>query len=167
VLFPLGVALGLGAPVLALTGTVTPPATPSMLSHPTVGAAGFVLALAGLATVLYAQAGMGASWRIGVDQAERTALVTGGAFALVRNPILTGMAAVAVGVGLMVPTLVSAAAVAALLAAVQIQVRVVEEPYLARVHGAAYLAYVSRAGRFLPRLGRRLSGRPKVASGGS
>jgi protein-S-isoprenylcysteine O-methyltransferase Ste14 len=36
-------------------------------------------------------ASMGASWRIGVDPSERTDLVTGGAFALVRNPIFSAM----------------------------------------------------------------------------
>ena len=41
----------------------------------------------------------------------------------------------------------------ALVAAVQLQVRVVEEPYLRAVHGAAYDAYAARAGRFLPGIG--------------
>ena len=40
------------------------------------------------------------------------------------------------------------------IAAVQIQVRVVEEPYLQRVHGAACGGYAARDGRFLPGLGR-------------
>lgn len=36
----------------------------------------------------------------------------------------------------------------------QIQVRRVEEPYLARVHGVAYETYAGRTGRFLPGIGR-------------
>jgi protein-S-isoprenylcysteine O-methyltransferase Ste14 len=42
------------------------------------------------------------------------------------------------GVVLMVPTWVSAAALVSLVVAVQLQVRAVEEPYLMSVHGAAY-----------------------------
>ncbi|MGY5883100.1 hypothetical protein [Modestobacter lacusdianchii] len=47
-----------------------------------------------------------------------------------------------------------AAALAALVVAVQLQVRSIEEPYLRAVHGAAYLAFATRAGRFLPGIGR-------------
>jgi hypothetical protein len=80
----------------------------------------------------------GAVWpggRIGVDPAERTSLVTTGVFAHVRNPVFTAMVLARLGVVLMVPTWVSAAALSTLVAAVQLQVRQVEEPYLRAVHG--------------------------------
>jgi protein-S-isoprenylcysteine O-methyltransferase Ste14 len=38
--------------------------------------------------------------------------------------------------------------------AVELQVRVVEEPYLLAMHGSAYVSYAVRAGRFVPRIGR-------------
>jgi protein-S-isoprenylcysteine O-methyltransferase Ste14 len=41
----------------------------------------------GLAGSLLAQLAMGDSWRIGVDESEKTELVTAGPFAVVRNPI--------------------------------------------------------------------------------
>lgn len=85
VLFPLALTLGLAAPVLALAGT-TPPAT---LLGPVPVTAGLVISLAGIALVLAAQAAMGASWRIGVDETERTELVTHGLFGRVRNPAFT------------------------------------------------------------------------------
>jgi hypothetical protein len=72
----------------------------------------------------------------------------------VRNPVFTGMAVVSAGMVLMVPTLVALLALACLVTAVQVQVRVVEEPYLRRVHGDAYRRYAASAGRFLPGLGR-------------
>ncbi len=50
----------------------------------------------------------------------------------------------------MVPTWVSAAALAALVAAVQLQVQTAEEPYLLTTHGDAYAAYAARTGRFVP-----------------
>jgi len=151
VLFPAAVLLGLAAPVLVLTGA-TPPL--GALAHPVVAGAGLVVGAGGLVVVLLAQQAMGASWRIGVDDSERTELVTSGLFGWVRNPVFTGMAAVSAGVALMAPTLIAALALACLIAAVQIQVRVVEEPYLTRIHGEPYRRYAASAGRFLPGIGR-------------
>lgn len=160
-LFVAAIGLGLAAPVVALAGLAPLPS----LGRPAVAAAGFVLAAAGVTATLLAQLGMGDSWRIGVDTAERTALVTGGAFALVRNPIFTAITATSLGLALMVPNVVSLVAVAALVVSIQLQVRLVEEPYLVRTHGAAYLAYVARVGRFLPGLGRSLASSERAGPG--
>lgn len=154
VLFVVAMVLGLVGPLLAVTGTV--PADPPIA----VQVAGLVLALAGFAATLAAQTGMGASWRVGVDPAERTELVTTGVFAHVRNPIFTAMVAAQAGVVLIVPSWVSSLALVALVAAVQVQVRVVEEPHLQTVHGAAYTAYAARAGRFVPGIGRLTTSTP-------
>lgn len=97
---------------------------------------------------------MGTSWRIGVDAQERTDLVTTGPFASVRNPVFTAMITALLGMTLMVPHLATLAALLALVVAVELQVRFVEEPYLVRVHGQAYLSYARTAGRFVPGLGR-------------
>jgi protein-S-isoprenylcysteine O-methyltransferase Ste14 len=148
VLFVVAMVAGLAGPLLAVTGTVStdPPLVLQIV--------GLVVALAGFAATLAAQTGMGACWRIGVDPAERTELVTTGVFAHVRNPIFTAMVTAQAGVVLMVPTWISVAALAALVAAVQLQVRSVEEPYLLAVHGAEYADYAARAGRFVPGVGR-------------
>jgi protein-S-isoprenylcysteine O-methyltransferase Ste14 len=113
-----------------------------------------VLAVLGIAATLAAQLAMGNSWRPDVDPAARTALVTTGPFRLVRNPIFTATAATAAGLALLVPNLLAAAMLVAFLAALQLQVRLVEEPYLHRVHGSAYAKYAARTGRFLPWIGR-------------
>ncbi|HEX8631313.1 MAG TPA: isoprenylcysteine carboxylmethyltransferase family protein [Catenuloplanes sp.] len=147
VLFALALLLGAAAPIPTLVGATTA----TELHHPALIAAGLLTALAGIGITLAAQRQMGTSWRIGVDAGERTALVTDGLFAHVRNPIFTGMLAVTTGMAGMVPTAVSAFALVCLLAAVQIQVRAVEEPYLLATHGDAYRRYAARAGRFLPR----------------
>ena len=148
VLFVVAMVVGLSGALLAVMGIV--PAHPPLVLQ----VVGLVVALAGFAATLAAQTGMGASWRIGVDPAERTDLVTTGVFAHVRNPIFTAMAAAQSGVVLMVPTWVSVLALIALVVAVQLQVRAVEEPYLLSVHGGAYAAYAARTGRFLPGIGR-------------
>ncbi|MEV6810874.1 isoprenylcysteine carboxylmethyltransferase family protein [Micromonospora sp. NPDC051296] len=150
-LFVFALLLGLAGPIAGLAGL--PPVGP--LDHGGVRLTGLALAVAGLAATLGAQVRMGVSWRVGVDPGERTALVTTGAFALARNPIFTAMVVTSAGLALMVPNPVALAATIVLIASVQMQVRVVEEPYLDRVHGAAYAAYTARVGRFVPGIGQR------------
>ncbi len=116
--------------------------------------AGAVLALAGLALAFVAQHTMGASWRIGVDTTERTDLITHGLFALIRNPIFTALLMIQLGTTLMAPTCVTLIGLGALVLATQVQVRLVEEPYLLATHTITYPKYATRAGRFLPLLGR-------------
>jgi len=149
ILFAAALILGAAGPTLALTGTVAAPRLPQVFPW-----AGLIVTVVGFLGVLAAQAGMGASWRVGVDATERTELVTTGAFSVVRNPIFTAMLTTLAGLTLLVPTAVSAAASLCLLVAVELQVRLVEEPYLLRTHRQAYASYAARVGRFLPGLGR-------------
>lgn len=71
-----------------------------------------------------------------------------------RNPIFTSAATAFLGLALIVPNLMAIVGLVLTLTGIAIQVRLVEEPYLRRVHGAAHTDYASRAGRFLPGLGR-------------
>lgn len=116
---------------------------------------GAVLALGGIALTLLSQLDMGPSWRIGVDRDDQTELVTTGVFCLVRNPIFSAMVLANVGLVLLVTNALSVVAVAVLVAALEIQVRFVEEPYLRSVHGAAYDQYCEKTGRFAPGVGAR------------
>jgi protein-S-isoprenylcysteine O-methyltransferase Ste14 len=143
--------LGATAPPLALAGVVEPIAA---LDTTAVHVAGIVLAAFGIVATFYAQVAMGASWRIGIDYEERTRLVTVGPFALVRNPIYSAMLPTALGLALLVPSPVALAALAGLAIALELQVRVVEEPHLLREHGDEYAAYAARVGRFVPGVGR-------------
>ncbi len=54
----------------------------------------------------------------------------------------------------MVPSWVAWAGMAALFVALELQVRVVEEPYLLRTHGRRYAGYAATVGRFMPGAGR-------------
>jgi protein-S-isoprenylcysteine O-methyltransferase Ste14 len=116
---------------------------------------GSLLAVVGIGLTIGAQLSMRDSWRIGVDASERTELRTSGMFRMVRNPIFTAMDITATGMLLMVPTAVSLSGLVALIVALHLQVRVVEEPYLLRTHGESYERYRSTAGRFLPRIGSK------------
>jgi protein-S-isoprenylcysteine O-methyltransferase Ste14 len=147
-LFVLALALGLAAPVLELTGALY---AFEALRTPVLGA---LLAVAGIAGTLHAQLEMGASWRVGVDPSERTALRTDGPFRWVRNPIFSWMLFTAAGLALLVPNVASLAGLVLLGVALELQVRLVEEPYLRRTHGAAYADWAARTGRFLPGVGR-------------
>ena len=146
-----GVVLGGVNPLLPLLDAVEPW---SELDTTAAHAAGFLLCGIGIAGTFAAQMAMGSSWRIGVDPAERTELVTGGVFSLCRNPIYTLMAIAWIGFALLVPTWLMAASGVLLIAGLQVQVRLVEEPHLLRSHGEPYRAYARRVGRFVPGLGR-------------
>ena len=149
VLFVVALALGVLAPVADLLGWLEPLGFDSTVTR----VIGLVAFASGLVGTLAAQLAMGSSWRIGVDQEERTELVTSGPFALVRNPIFAGMIPTSLGIALLVPNWIALAGVLVLWAALEIQTRLVEEPYLVRVQGDAYVDYASRTGRFVPGLG--------------
>lgn len=137
-----------GAPVAELGGLS--PLTTNRL----VRGAGASLAVIGIVFTVVSQIDMGAQWRVGVDTREKTELVRTGAFRFVRNPIFTAMVAVAGGLALMVPNPISIAGILLFVAAIQLQVRFVEEPYLRETHGSAYTSFTAQVGRFVPRLGR-------------
>ncbi|MFB9653394.1 methyltransferase family protein [Pseudarthrobacter sp. NPDC092184] len=142
--------VGIAAPAAAFSGL--PPI--AALDHPAAHITGVVIAITGILATFGAQLAMGSSWRIGVDETERTALVTTGPFRLIRNPIFTAAAAVFLGLTMMVPNAIALVGLICTITGIQIQVRLVEEPHLRRIHGTAYTDYASRAGRFLPGLGR-------------
>ncbi len=151
VLFIVALMLGLAAPVLDLVGALEPFGP----FDAQVGKAlGFVLYGLGLVGTLVAQGAMGRSWRIGVDHSEKTELVITGPFAFVRNPIFAAMIPSFLGLTLMVPNAAALVGFVALIGALELQVRFVEEPYLLKTHGESYAKYASRVGRFAPGLGR-------------
>lgn len=152
--FAVALLLGFAAPVLQLIGVTGPLSALDMVGIRWVGT---VLVVLGIVATLYAQTAMGTSWRIGVDADERTALVTNGPFALVRNPIFSAMIPTALGLTLLAPNPVAILGLAVLIVALELQVRVVEEPYLLVAQGSAYADYAARVGRFVPGVGR-LSG---------
>lgn len=147
-LFVAGWVLGIAAPVASYIGA-------SFLWAPTAGQAvvAVMVFLLGIAGTTWAQIEMGKSWRVGVDQNERTDLVRHGPFAVVRNPIFSFMIVTSIGLAWLVPNWISFIATAAIVIAIEMQVRFVEEPYLRRVHGDKYENYCRNVGRFVPFIG--------------
>ena len=147
----IAIVTGLAGMALDLTGTL---GALDPLDTTGVHATGIALFALGLIVVVVAQSQMADSWRIGTDPDERTALVTGGVFRLVRNPIYTALVPTLLGLALLVPNVVALASVAIVIAAIELETRLIEEPHLKRVHGEAYDRYASHAGRFVPGIGR-------------
>ena len=145
-----GLVFAFAAPIAELAGL---PAV-SLFDTAIVDTIGVVLAVAAIAATVAAQWAMGGSWRGDVDPDARTPLVTTGPFRVVRNPILTSTVVTAVGIALIVPNVLAVLMLVAFVVGLQIQVRLVEEPYLLRVHGDAYRRYGQATGRFVPWLGR-------------
>lgn len=137
----------LAGPIADLSGL------PRLAASSVLVAVGIVLATIGIAIVQWAQRSMGDSLRIGVDPDERTGLVTLGIFRWVRNPIYSAMIAYSAGTAALVPNVASLAALGVFVVSMEYQVRMVEEPYLTKVHGAGYLSYATRVGRFVPGIG--------------
>jgi protein-S-isoprenylcysteine O-methyltransferase Ste14 len=151
VLFLAALGLTLAGPALESAGAI---GSIEALDGEGAHIVGIALFTVGLVATLGAQLAMGESWRVGVDESERTGLVTDGPFAIVRNPIYAGMLPAIAGLVLVAPSAPAVAGWIGLLLALELQVRAVEEPHLLRVHGDAYGRYAARVGRFVPGVGR-------------
>jgi protein-S-isoprenylcysteine O-methyltransferase Ste14 len=147
-------AVTVGA-ILQLSSPLTPLAS---LDRTAAHIAGVILWVGGAALARSAQLNMGPAWRIGIDDSEHPDVVTSGPFRLIRNPIYTGLFAMFAGWGLINPTVVSMAGLPLAIAGFEVIVRALEEPYLLRRGGDAYLDYARRTGRFVPAIGRGIAG---------
>jgi protein-S-isoprenylcysteine O-methyltransferase Ste14 len=139
-----------GGPILQLAGALD---SVQALDGDLATILGVLLAALGIVITLVAQFAMGDAWRIGVDPSEQTELVSYGPFAVVRNPIFTAMIPAFTGIALLAPNVVTLTGAILLIVALELQTRLIEEPYLATVHGEQYAAYAARVGRFLPGIG--------------
>jgi protein-S-isoprenylcysteine O-methyltransferase Ste14 len=148
--FIVAMAVAFFGPVLQLVGVVSPLV---VLHASWIQLTGIAIAVAGILATVYAQLDMGDSWRIGVDPNKTTTLVRTGVFGWMRNPIYTAMITFGFGIALVTPNLVALAGFVLLAVTIELQVRIVEEPYLLTVHGDAYRDYLANVGRFVPGVG--------------
>ena len=111
---------------------------------------GVALLIFGLIVVVSAQLQMGQAWRIGVDESEKTELITHGLFKYSRNPIYAGMLLLAFSMLVLLPHVAMCLFVAIGFGGVEMQVRLVEEPYLRNIHGSAYDSYYQQVNRYFP-----------------
>lgn len=118
------------------------------LDGPWYDVLGHLLIVIGACLALLSQRYMGASWRIGAAQGDLGGLVERGPFAISRNPVFLGQAALFAGLFIVLPDIVQAGLTLVLLVAIGLQVRI-EERVLAAGLGAPYLAYKARVRRWL------------------
>ena len=86
---------------------------------------------------LVAQLGLGASWRIGVDDTETTESPPARSRVGAQPDLHRAAGHPRIGLALMVGNLVAIAGLVIAVVGIELQVRGVEEPYLRRVHGRA------------------------------
>ena len=118
------------------------------LERPWLRWAGVALLLVSLAWTVVAQAQMGESWRIGIDEEHRTPLVRKGVFGVSRNPIFLGMMLTLLGLFLVIPNAVTLLVFVLGVVLIQIQVRL-EEEFLSNSHGEEYAQYRRGVRRWL------------------
>jgi protein-S-isoprenylcysteine O-methyltransferase Ste14 len=118
------------------------------LACPTISCTGLFLLFVSLVWTVIAQIHMKNSWRIGIDTATKTELVTDGLFSISRNPIFFGMIITLCGVFLATPNALTALFLILGYVLIQIQVRL-EEEFLTKEHGQKYVDYKHRVRRFI------------------
>lgn len=118
------------------------------LDNLTIKYVGLGLLFISLVWTVIAQGNMKNSWRIGIDTDTKTELVTSGLFSISRNPIFFGMILSLVGLFLTTPNALTALFLILGYVLIQIQIRL-EEEFLTKEHGQAYIDYKQRVRRLL------------------
>lgn len=109
---------------------------------------GLVLLAISLVWTYIAQGNMRNSWRVGIDQQQKTELITSGIFKYSRNPIYLGMMLSALGLFLVTPTGFTLTLTILGFVLIQIQIRL-EEEFLYKMHGQLFLDYRNKTRRFI------------------
>ena len=122
--------------------------TINLLSKTEIQIGGIVLLLLSLGWTILAQVQMGNSWRIGIDQKQKTNLVRSGVFNRSRNPIFLGMIVTLFWLLLVLPNAFTFLIFVLGFVVIQIQVRL-EEEFLTNAHEADYEEYRHNMRRWL------------------
>lgn len=116
-------------------------------------AAGTLSGVFGVAVFVCAVFTMRDSWRAGVSETDKTELVTSGIYLFSRNPAFLGFDLVYIGILLMFFNWVLFAVSVFAMLMLHLQIVNVEEDFLVRTFGQAYLDYRKKVCRYF---GRRL-----------
>ena len=109
---------------------------------------GLILIHLSLLWISVAQYQMSNSWRIGIDENNKTELITKGLFSYSRNPIFLGMIISVAGIFFILPNALTFFLMLATYIVIQIQIRL-EEEFLEKQHGEQYLIYKQTTKRLL------------------
>lgn len=120
----------------------------SPLISPVVQGVGLVIAYLGLGLAVVAQSQMGEHWRFGNDTQKHTDFVRHGLFKNHRHPIYAGFIAVALGLFLATPNILSLLCAVMTSVVLPLLARMEEEFQVSR-HGDAYKDYLARTRRWI------------------
>lgn len=109
---------------------------------------GLIILHISIVWIFIAQMQMGQSWRIGIDEKNKTELITSGLFSFSRNPIFFGMIWSMVGFFLLIPNALTFCLMITSYIVIQIQIRL-EEEFLEKEFGENYLNYKSKTRRLI------------------
>jgi len=118
------------------------------LEYPILQKIGCVMLLLSLVIVWVAQSQMAESWRIGIDEENKTELVTNGLFRYSRNPIFLGIMVANIGLFLVLPNAFTMLIVALSTISVNTQIRL-EEEFLEKEFGKKYTEYKEKVNRWI------------------
>ncbi len=108
---------------------------------------GWILLFSSLILVWIAQSQMRNSWRIGIDEINKTELVTSGLFSFSRNPIFLGIMVANIGLFSILPNAFTLLIVSLSTLSMNIQIRL-EEEFLEKEFGDPYIQYKNKVKRW-------------------
>ena len=117
------------------------------LDTPTFLKIGWVFLLFLLILVWFSQGQMSSSWRIRIDENNKTELVTKGLFSISRNPIFLGIMITNIGLFLVIPNAFTLLIISLSTISVNTQIRL-EEEFLKREFGNEYKEYTKKVRRW-------------------
>lgn len=109
---------------------------------------GFALLHISMLWIFIAQMQMGRSWRIGIDEKNKTELVTHGIFSISRNPIFFGMIIAMLAAFMILPNIITFFLAVGGYIIIQIQIRL-EEEFLEKSFGSQYISYKKKVRRLI------------------
>lgn len=109
---------------------------------------GWAFLFLSLVVVWIAQTQMANSWRIGIDEKNKTKLVTSGFFSISRNPIFLGIMIANVGLFMVIPNAFRLLIISLFTISINTQIRL-EEEFLQRQFGNEYVEYMEKVRRWI------------------
>ena len=117
------------------------------LENDTLSKVGWGFLIISLIVVWIAQSQMANSWRIGIDEKNKTKLITKGLFSISRNPIFLGIMFANIGLFLVIPNAFTLLVISLSTTSINTQIRL-EEAFLKQEFENEYEAYSKKAKRW-------------------
>lgn len=122
--------------------------TSSFFNNPLVSYAAVLITALGVGIFISAIISMKSSWRVGIDKAVRTELITKGIYRISRNPAFMGFDLMTAGLFLAYPNMLTLLVLLVFPLSLHLLV-LQEEKHLASMFGEEYASYRKKAPRYL------------------